>query len=38
MFRNMTGFAECLDQVVGRVAIVLNDKKTHGKSLFAASL
>ena len=36
MFGNMTGLAERLDKVLGRVAIVLNDQKTHGKSLFAA--
>jgi hypothetical protein len=38
MFRNMTGFAECLDQVVGRVAIILDNEKTHDKSFFTAFL
>jgi hypothetical protein len=38
MVCNMTGFAEGLDEVVGRVAIILNNEKAHGRSLFAAFL
>jgi hypothetical protein len=34
---NVTGFAERLHEIFGRVAIVLNDEKAHGGSLFAAS-
>jgi hypothetical protein len=34
----MTGFAERLHEVVGRVAIVLNNEKAHDRSLFAAFL
>src|SRR5690348_2188299 len=36
MVGNVTGLTERLHEIVGRVVIVLNDEKTHDKSLFAA--